>query len=62
MTRTWSQRRLQAHVLITHIVTAHITFQAIDNDDLAVVAEVDLKAIEPAATCGEGFYLTATVA
>ncbi|MNE56254.1 hypothetical protein D3C80_1511490 [compost metagenome] len=41
---------------------ANEALHAVDHDDLAVVAKVDLEPIEPAAAGGEGFDVDTTVA
>ena len=48
-----------SQVLIANVVPTDEALQAVDDDDLAVVAEVDLEAIEPAVTGAEGTYLNA---
>ncbi|MNF85125.1 hypothetical protein D3C84_675110 [compost metagenome] len=50
------------HVLIPHVVPAHEAEHAVDHHNLAVITEVDLEAIEPAAAGGEGFDLDTAVA
>jgi hypothetical protein len=55
----WRQRRLLAHVFIADVVPADKAEHTVDHDDLAVVAEIDLEAVEPAAAGGEGLDLDA---
>ena len=56
------QRRFFAHVFVADVVPADEAQNAVDDHDLAVVAEVDLEAVEPAAAGGEGFDLDAGIA
>ncbi|MCY1417783.1 hypothetical protein D9M71_333240 [compost metagenome] len=55
------QLRVPTEVLITHVVPADEAEQAIHHHDLAVVAEVHLEAVEPAAAGGEGANIHAAV-
>ena len=57
-----SQRRFFAQVFVTDVVPTNKAGDAIHHYDLAVVAEVDLEAIEPAATGGERLDLHPGVA
>ncbi|MCY1451942.1 hypothetical protein D9M71_688330 [compost metagenome] len=51
-----------AHVFVAYVVATDKAKNAVDDHDLAVVAKVDLEAIEPAAAGGEGFDLDAAIA
>ena len=50
-----------AKIFVPYVMPTDEAEQAIDHDDLAVVAEVDLKAVEPSAAGGEGMDLHTTI-
>ena len=57
----WRQRRFFTQVFIAYVMPADKTGDAVHHDDLAMVTEVDLEAIEPATAGGECLDLHACV-
>ncbi|MNP37926.1 hypothetical protein D3C76_1314030 [compost metagenome] len=56
------QPRVTTQVFVADVMPADKTLQPVDHDDLAMVAEVDLEAIEPATASCERLDLYSAIA